>query len=270
MIDRRRVWALMRKDWRELSRSKQAVPPLIIVPLLFVVVLPVAVILLGENAALTSSVGGLQAFLDHLPVGFLPGDLTAEQSVVYAVLVYFMAPIFLIIPVMVASITGASSFVGEKERRTIEGLLYTPVTDRELVLAKILVSVVPSVALAWTSFAVYTAIVDVLAAPRLGGIFFPTWTWAVIVVALVPLLGFLATCLIVAVSGRATTVQDAQSSSVLVILPVIGLVVSQATGLLLFGTAVAIAASGVLLLVDAAVFLAVVGRFRRERIVTQL
>ena len=56
----------------------------------------------------------------------------------------------------------------------------------------------------------------------------------------------------------------------LVILPVIGLVVSQATGLLLFGTTVAVAASGVLLLVDAAVFRAVVGRFRRERIVTRL
>ena len=270
MINRQRIWALMRKDWRELSRNKQAVAPLIIVPLLFVVVLPVAVILLGDNTALTSSIGGLQGFIDHLPQGLVPADLSAQQTVVYAVLVYFMAPFFLIIPVMVASITAASSFVGEKERRTIEGLLYTPVTDRELVLAKILVSVIPSVALAWVAFLVYTAIVDLLAGPRLGGIFFPTWTWVVIVVLLVPLIGFLATCLIVAVSGRSTTVQDAQSASVLVILPVIGLVVSQAAGLLLFDTRVALVASAAVLVFGIVVYLGVVGRFRRELIVTRL
>jgi ABC-2 type transport system permease protein len=270
MINRRRIWALMRKDWRELSRNGQAAAPLIIVPMLFVVVLPIAVVLLGDNTLLTSSIGGLQGFLDHLPVGLIPAQFSPQQSVVYAVLVYFMAPFFLIIPVMVSSITAASSFVGEKERRTIEGLLYTPVTDRELVLAKTLVSVIPSVVLAWVSFLVYTAIVDLLAGPRLGGIFFPTWTWVVIVVVLVPLVGFLATSLIVAVSGRSRTMQDAQAASVLVILPVLGLVVSQATGLLLFNTSVALMASAALLVLDVAVFLAVVGRFRRERIVTLL
>jgi ABC-type Na+ efflux pump permease subunit len=200
----------------------------------------------------------------------IPARLSSQQTVVYAVLIYFMAPFFLIIPVMVSSITSASSFVGEKERRTIEGLLYTPVTDRELVLAKILVSVVPSVVLAWVSFLVYTGIVDLLAGPRLGGIAFPNTTWIVIVVALVPLVGFLATCLIVAVSGRSKTMQDAQTASVLVILPVLALVVSQATGLLLFNTSVALVASGAVLVIDVAVFLAVVGRFRRERIVTLL
>ena len=270
MINRRRIWALMRKDWRELSHNGQAAAPLIIVPLLFVVVLPVAVILLGDNTLLTSSISGLQGFLDNLPTGLIPTRLSSQQSVVYAVLVYFMAPFFLIIPVMVSSITAASSFVGEKERRTIEGLLYTPVTDRELVLAKILVSVVPSVVLAWVSFLVYTGIVDLLAGPRLGGILFPTLTWIVIVVALVPLVGFLATCLIVAVSGRSKTMQDAQTASVLVILPVLALVVSQATGLLLFNTSVALVASGAVLVIDVAVYLAVVGRFRRERIVTLL
>ncbi|HMO11395.1 MAG TPA: ABC transporter permease subunit [Actinotalea sp.] len=270
MIDRRRVAALIRKDWRELSRNKQALAPLVIVPLLFVVVIPVAVILLGANTALTSTVGGLQSFLDHLPTDLLPADLTSQQAVVYAVRVYFMAPFFLIIPVMVASITAASSFVGEKERRTIEGLLYTPLTDRELVLGKVLVCVVPSVVLAWTSFAVYTVIVDVLAAPRLGEFVFPTVTWAVLVVVLVPLIAFLATCLVVAVSGRSSTMQEAQGVAALVILPVVGLVVGQASGLMLFDVGVALAVSAVVLVADAAVYLAVVARFRRERIVARL
>ncbi len=111
---------------------------------------------------------------------------------------------------------------------------------------------------------------NALAGPRLGGIFFPTWTWAVIIVGLVPLVAFLATSLIVAVSGRSTTMQEAQGSAVLVILPVVGLVVSQATGLMLFDLTIALVACAALLLIDIGVFLAVVGRFRRERIVTRL
>jgi ABC-2 type transport system permease protein len=269
-MNRQRMWALMHKDWLELARNKQAVTPLVIIPLLFAVIIPTAVIVLGNNAVLTSSITGLQGFLDNLPAGVIPAGFSTAQTVVYSVIVYFMAPFFLVIPVMVASITASSSFVGEKERRTIEGLLYTPITDRELVLAKVLVSVIPSVVLTWTSFVLYTVLVNALGAPLLGGLFFPTWTWAVIIVAMVPLVAFLATCLIVAVSGRSTTMQDAQGSAMLIILPVIALVVGQATGLLLFDISIALLASAVLLVVDVAVFTVVVGRFQRERIITRL
>jgi hypothetical protein len=112
--------------------------------------------------------------------------------------------------------------------------------------------------------------VNALGAPLLGGLFFPTWTWAVIILAMVPLVAFLATCLIVAISGRSATMQDAQASAMLIILPVIALVVGQATGLLLFDISVALLASAVVLVIDVAVFMVVVGRFQRERIVTHL
>jgi ABC-type Na+ efflux pump permease subunit len=270
VINRRRTWALIRKDWREFVRNKQVIAPLLIVPLLFVVIFPTAVILLGNNSAITSSITGLRAFLDNLPGGILPDGYSVQQTVVYAVIVYFMAPFFLLIPVMVASLTASSSIVGEKERRTIEGLLYTPLTDRELVLGKVLASVIPAVAIAWGSFLVYAILVNALGAPMLGGIFFPTVTWIVIVLALVPLVAFLATCLIVAVSGRSTTVQGAQGAAVLIILPIIGLVVSQASGLMLFDASIALVASALLLLIDAAVFVVAAGNIRRERILTSL
>ena len=57
---------------------------------------------------------------------------------------YFLAPLFLIIPLMVAAIVGAESFVGEKERHTLEGLLYTPATDLELYAGKVLAGAVPA------------------------------------------------------------------------------------------------------------------------------
>lgn len=270
MIDRQRVWAVMRKDWLEVARNKQVLSSLVIVPLVFAVILPAAVILLGSSDVLTSSVTGLQGFLDNLPAGIVPEGMTAAQTVVYAVTVYFMAPFFLIIPVMVASITASSSFVGEKERHTIEGLLYTPLNNRELVLAKVLGSVVPSVLLTWASFLVYVLIVGVGGAQVVGRVFFPTWTWVAMILVLVPLVGYLATSLIVAVSGRSSTMQGAQGAAMLIVFPILALVVSQATGLMLFDVTLVLVAAVGLAVVDAVTFWLVVAKFDRERTVTRL
>ncbi|MCV2396197.1 ABC transporter permease subunit [Actinotalea sp. M2MS4P-6] len=270
MISWRRVQAVIRKDWLEVARNKQVLSSLVVVPLVFAVLLPAGVILLGDSGVLTSTIGGMQGFLDNLPAGVVPADFTAGQTMIYTLIVYFFAPFFLVIPVMVASITASSSFVGEKERRTIEGLLYTPLSNRELVLAKVLGSVVPSVVLTWVSFLAYTIIVNALGYRVMGGIFFPTWTWAVLVVALVPLVGFLATSLIVAVSGRSTTMQGAQGTAMFVVFPILAIVISQATGLMLFDVTVALVAAVVLAAVDVAAFVLVVARFERERIVTRL
>lgn len=266
----RRVVAVMRKDWLEVVRNSQLLASLVIVPLIFAVVFPVAILLLGNSGILTSTVTGLQGFLDHFPAGVVPASYTTEQLVVYAVIVYFLAPFFLFIPVMTASITAASSLVGEKERRTIEGLLYTPLSNRELVLAKVLGSVIPAVVLTWIAFVVYTVLVGVLGAPMMGGIFFPTWAWAVLIVLLVPLVSFLATSLIVAVSGRSTTMQGAQGTSMFVIFPVLALVLGQATGVMLFNVVVALIAAVVLAILDVLAFVLVVAKFQREQIVTKL
>lgn len=270
MIDRQRVWVVMRKDWLEVVRNTQLLTSLAVVPLVFAVLIPGAVILLGGNGILTSTIGGLQGFLDNLPTGIVPAEYTADQTIIYTVIVYFLAPFFLIIPVMTASITASSSLVGEKERKTIEGLLYTPLSNRELVLAKVLGSVLPAVGLTWAAFALYAIIVNVLGGPAMGGVFFPTWTWAVLIVVLVPLVGFLATSLIVAVSGRSSTMQGAQGAAMLIVFPVLALVVGQATGLMLFDVPVALGAAAALAFIDLATFFFVVARFHRERIVTRL
>lgn len=269
-MNRQRVRAVIRKDWLEVRRNTQVVGSLVAVPLVFAVVIPAAVALLGSSTVLTTSINGMQSFLDHLPTGVVPPDLTDAQTVVYAVLVYFMAPFFLVIPVMVASITASSSFVGEKERGTIEGLLYTPLTNRELVMGKVLGSLIPSVALTWISFVAYTAVACTLGARAVGRQFFPTWSWAVLVVALVPLIGFLATALIVAVSGRSTTMQGAQGTAMFIVFPILALIVGQATGLMLVDIAAVLVAVPVLLVIDAVAFVLVVGRFDRERVVTRL
>lgn len=270
MIDANRVRAVMRKDWLEVARNTQALASLLIVPAMLVVVLPTVVLLLARQPGFVDSMDDVQPLLDALPDGLLPAGLDEVQTLLYTLIVFMFAPLFLLIPVMVASVTASSSVVGEKERRTIEGLLYTPVTDRELVLAKILGSVLPAVAIAWASFVVYTVLVNVLGWPVFGRVYFPTWTWAVLMVLVVPLIAFLSTALIVAVSGRSTTMQGAQGVSMLVVFPVLALVIGQAAGVAFFDVPVALGLAVVLAVIDVIVFRLAVGQFQRERVLTRL
>lgn len=265
-----RVRAVMRKDWLEVTRNKQALASLLVVPVMFVVILPTVVLLLAREPGFADSMDDIRPLIEAMPSGTLPEGLDELQTMVYIVIAFMMAPFFLLIPVMVASVTASSSVVGEKERRTIEGLLYTPISDRELVLAKILGSVLPAIAVAWLSFVLYTVLVNMLGWPIFGRVYFPTWTWAVLMLLVVPLIAFLSTALIVAVSGRSTTMQGAQGISMLLVFPVLALVIGQAAGVAFFDVPVALGVAVVLAVLDVLVFRFAVGQFQRERVLTKL
>lgn len=264
-----RIRALIRKDWLELLHNSAALAPLIIVPAVFVVIIPVLMFILGGSVGLSASINGLDAFIRNFPPEFLPAGYSLDDQMLYAMVTYFMAPLFLIIPVMVASITASSSFVGEKERRTLEGLFYTPLTNRELAFGKILGSFLPAVGLTWVCFVLYTTIVTAFGYTRFGW-FFPTTGWVLSMVLIVPLIAFVAIAATVAVSQRAKTMQGAQGSAMFFVLPIIALVVSQSTGVLLFGTPVVLAFAAVLAVVAIILFYFVVARFSRERMLTRL
>ncbi len=95
-------------------------------------------------------------------------------------LAYLFLPFFLLIPAMASSVIASDSFAGEKERKTIEGLLATPLSDAELMLGKILVAFVPSMIVTLASFAAYTVIVDSLGFGLFGRLILPTINWVLL------------------------------------------------------------------------------------------
>ena len=122
---------------------------------------------------------------------------------------YFLAPLFLIIPLMVAAIVGAESFVGEKERHTLEGLLYTPATDLELYAGKVLAGAVPAVIAAFLNFGIYAVVVNLVTAPIVGGIWFPTVSALALAVWVGPAVALLGVSASVLVSTRVETFLEA-------------------------------------------------------------
>ena len=109
-------------------------------------------------------------------------------------MINMMAPMFfLMIPLMSATVTASSSFVGEKERSTIETLLLTPMTVRQIFRAKVEMCVRLSLLVTGISLALF-AVTIVVGNFLLDMPFWFDWAWVVLIVLLAQLLQCLAWC----------------------------------------------------------------------------
>jgi ABC-2 type transport system permease protein len=262
------VRAIMGKDLAAVRRSKPIVLPMLIVPFLMLVVLPTII----GYAARAQTHFDVSRFLSNLP-----GDiaepilrLPVRQQLVVLVNGYLLAPLFLLVPLMVSAVLAADAFAGEKERKTLETLLHLPLAERDLFIAKLLTAYIPSVLLSWTGFICFSIVSNVVAWPVMHRVFVPTRLWLVMILWVAPAVAALGLGVMVRVSARARTSQEANQLGGAVILPLIFLVVGQATGLLLVAMPVAIAIGAVLWII--AIWLCARGakRFTRDQLAARM
>lgn len=88
--------------------------------------------------------------------------LPLKEQLVYLFVNYMMASLFLLIPVITASAIAANSLVGEKERKTLESLLFALITVKELFVSKVLSSFIPAFGVSFISFILSGVIINVL------------------------------------------------------------------------------------------------------------
>jgi ABC-2 type transport system permease protein len=252
-MNTRAIQAIIRKDLKVTLQNKGVMIPLVVVPLIMFVVMPALaglVPLLGEGPG--SPLHDLQLFLENMPPALQAtlAGYTPMQQVVVLALVYFLAPMYLIVPLMVASVIAADSFAGEKERKTLEALLYTPTTDRELLLGKLLAAWLPAVVVGLVGFGLYTIVANVAAWSTMGGIFFPNLMWVVLALWVAPAVAGLGLVVTVLISARAEGFQDAYQMGAIIVLPILLLVVGQATGVMYFSVGLVVLLGVVLWLLD--------------------
>lgn len=233
----RAIKAIVHKDLRVVLQNKGVSIPLIVVPALFMVLLPALTGLVPLfEADLGSTLQEFDRFLQGMPANLqaeLAGNTEAQMLIILA-LVYFLAPLYLILPLMVASVIAADSFAGEKERKTLEALLYTPTTDGELFFAKLLSAWLPALGVAWGGFVLYAVVANVAAWPTMGRIFLPNLMWLILVLWVAPAVAGVSLGFTVLVSVRAQGFQDAYQLGAMVVLPIVLLVIGQATGVIYF------------------------------------
>ena len=269
-----RAVLVFKKDFREISRNWQVILPIAVIPFMFAVLLPVVIMLIPNLVDMPmSSFGGIEELIKTLPSNVRDEliGMTDQQIFAYVMILYFFAPFFLIIPLMASSVIASDSFAGEKERKTIEALLATPLSDSELFLGKILVSFIPSMMVTTISFAIYSIVVDLLSFTILDGrLLLPNLAWILLIFGLAPTVALASIGLTVMISAKVKGFREAQQISVILLIPILGLIFAQVTGALFFGPTVILILIALFSVVDLLVFNIGVKLFGREEILTKL
>jgi len=221
--------AIIKKDFLSVVTNRQLLPAFIVVPIVFTVFLPTLFILINHFSP--GDMAELQTLLDMMPAN-RQGE--ALNRVFLSLILNYIMPIFFtIIPIMASSITAGSSFVGEKEKRTLETLLYSPLTLRKIFQSKVWASFLLSMAVSVASFIVMLITVETGVFLTTGSLLPPDVSWLVIMLLVSPAVSLLAITLIVRGSAKARTVEESQQRAVFLIMPLMLLVVGQFTGLIL-------------------------------------
>lgn len=238
-MNRKIVMALVRKEIQTTTANPQVWLPMLIVPLILGIGVPLAMVLalrFGGGAMSSSDIQGMLGWVDQLPVGELgavwPTLAGVSQRLIYLSANYMLAPFFLIIPLMTASVISADSFAGEKERGTLETLLFSPADMRSLFLGKVLAAFLPAVVISLITFLFCALTVNLAAWPLFHQVIFPQANWLPLMLLVIPGVSLLAILLNVFFSARVSTFQAAYQIGGVVVLPVILLVVGQMTGVL--------------------------------------
>jgi ABC-type Na+ efflux pump permease subunit len=192
----------------------------------------------------------------------------ARAEVVVAAAAHNWLPLFLVMPVFLPIIIAAASVGGERERRTLEPLLATPISTLAIVVGKSVAAVIPAVIITWLSAVVFIGGLDVIAWRTSGVAPLPNTAWSFGVLVLAPLLSLFGNTLAVVVSSRVNDARAAQNIAAMSVVPLIGVVVAQLFGRVDLGmTFYVLLAAGVAVTDLALVFLAA-ALFDRERLLT--
>lgn len=206
-------------------------------------------------------------------VALVPPSEMALVMGIIGPMVPAMIGIFAIIPTTMIS---ANALVGEREQNTLEPLLCTPLTDRELLLGKTFSGAIPSLIILVTSTVasvVGVAIITVamglpmLIILDLPGIF--------LLATAVPLMIFAVVAVMIIISGRVTRVYEAyQMTSVIIlvfmipmILPMMGLETGVSTDLVWFSNITTLIIAALLFVIGWALALKL---FNRDKLVSMV
>ncbi|MCX6383875.1 MAG: ABC transporter permease subunit [Actinobacteria bacterium] len=251
---------IFKKEIKEVIRSKSVWVPSIILSLIFAVIMPV-VLSVGSGSLLKNP--DTAKLLSKILAGYDP--FTALVMFLSKQLLIFL----LLVPAMIPSLIAPTSITLEKESRTLEPLLATPVKTSELLLGKTLTSIIPAFVISTFNFILLSVTIDIISFPKLGYIFLPNTEWLITAFILSPAISFIITMVSLTISSRTTDVKSAQGIGSAVILPIYAIVGMQIVGLFVLNSVYLLIASLVLIALCPIFLKLAIRVFDRENILTK-
>jgi ABC-2 type transport system permease protein len=260
----KRINSIIKKDVKSILGNKRIIFPMTITPLSLLVFTPILFIYslkTGQSFNLPSS------FINNLPIEIKQNiiNFTQNQKLIYLFANYIMAALFLMLPLMICSWISSASMIQEKDNKTMETLLYAPITKLELFLGKIFGSYIPSLFVTYLGLLIYTVSLYYLTNDYFG-FFILQKHWIYIAFLLLPtslLFGVIANIL---ASTKAKNVQEAQQFSIIVTFPFMMLLVGQMMGGLYINNNFIIILSIIFIFIDVVCIYIISKKFKNESI----
>ncbi len=264
-----RVFAIARKDARELLRNPGAIVPAILMVLgsLFPAFLVIVIVPRLTGRRLDESAEFAEQAANA--VGMMPelAQLSGE-ALIQAFVFQQFSLLLLLVPIVSATALATHTVIGEKQSRALEPLLATPISTLELLAAKVMTPFLIALALTWAAVGLYLAGAIAFGEPGV-------WRAVVgvrflIMFALLGPLAELASLLVsVMVSSRAADPRSAQQLTALLILPVTAVFIAQLMGVLIVGPGALLLGSLGCAVLNAVLLWMGVRVFQRESILTR-
>jgi ABC-2 type transport system permease protein len=251
---------VLEKEWLELRLQPALLLATLILPPLITAFALAAFYVVGRIS------GGV-----NLPTTPLPPEFAGLSllEVGQAIVGKQFSTLFLLVPIFIPSVLASYAIVGEKRERTLEPVLATPIRTWELLLGKILASLVPALAITIASATLFVAGVLAFAVTDRVREIIVTPGWILAVLVDTPLLALIGVALIVVLSSRVNDPRTAQQISAVLVVPVLGLLFGQLAGVIVLGPALALGIGVILAIVAAGALWFATRLFQREVILTR-
>jgi ABC-2 type transport system permease protein len=255
------VWTILRREWIETLRNRLLLSTIIIPPMILTVAPIVLAGAIGQRALPPELAAQILAQKPEW-AEFSPGELAGAFAVQQFLVFFLLMPAY--IPLSIATF----SIIGEKQAHSLEPVLAAPIRTVELLAGKSIAALVPGVLAGWATYVVFVALASVVYGPNLFGVVTDS-SWLAGVFLLGPAVGLASVVSGVIVSSRVNDPRVAQQIGGVIIVPIVALVLVQASGTLLVGAA-GYALMTVIVLAVSLVGLRIgVGLFDREAILTR-
>ncbi|MEI7556964.1 ABC transporter permease subunit [Candidatus Chlorohelix sp.] len=210
-----RTLVIFRREWKEMRKNRTLLQTLAILPLILVL-LPMGLVVFF-NAVVLDFAEKNRAPETVSSLGLLSGD---DNVRLLAGLVTICFTFFLPLPAVLPMTIAANSVVNEKEKRSLEPLLATPVTTNEILWGKSLSAIVPGVVVTWGSFILLVVVLSLVLKPNVFAKL-DLLLWFAIIGFWSPALATWATLVGVAISSRAKDARAASQAGSLLVIPLI-------------------------------------------------
>jgi ABC-2 type transport system permease protein len=268
MIRREIVMAFLEHEVKDLRKNARVLPVLLVFPIL-AVIFAVALAWTGPFLLAEAARDPAMSAMFRQVVALPEFQRFSLEEGFTRYLLRGLGGFFLLMPVAIASTAAAFSIVGEKNQRTLEPILATPISDREFLTGKLLVCLVPTVAVTWAAALLAVVLVDLISWSRDRVLLLPDRFWLGGIGLLAPLMGIAITLITMRFSARAVDPQTVVQTTALAILPGFVLMLGLFGKILLASFPSVMIAVVVMAVLDLWLFRRVERTFRREEILTR-